>query len=246
MRSNNAGGKPWDPRSDPRIWITQLSQHTAQNSQRDIYKRLTSLCQQTQVSLVSGLCLYETQPSRMTLAREKSNRIYWSTLRPIGGKRSRTKPTVHTVGAKPTNVNHEIKQCGRKTMGSSQWSLIQRNTQLSQHTVQNSQRDIYKRLTSLCQQTQVSLVSGLCLYETQPSRMTLAREKSNRIYWSTLRPIGGKRSRTKPTNVGAKPTNVNHEIKQCGRKTLGSSQWSTYLNHSAFAAHCSKLTKRHL
>ena len=102
--------------------------------------------------------------------------------------------------------------------------------------------DIYKRLTSLCQQTQVSLVSSLCLYKTQPSRMTLAREKSNRIYWSTLRPTGGKRSRTRPTKVGAKPTSVNHEIKQCGRKTLGSSQWSTYLvNHSAFAAHCSDI-----
>ena len=180
----------------------------------------------------------------MTLAREESDRIYWSTLRPIGGKRSRTKPTAHTVGAKPTNVNHEIKQCGRKTMGSSQWSLIQRNTQLSQHTVQNSQRDIYKRLTSLCQQTQVSLVSGLCLNETQPSRMTLAREKSNRIYWSTLRPIGGKRSRTKPTNVGAKPTNVNHEIKQCGRKTLGSLQWSLIQRNTQLTQHTVQNSQR--
>ena len=51
---------------------------SGQNESTDIYKRLTSLCQQTQVSLVSSLCLYKTQPSRMTLAREKSNRIYWS------------------------------------------------------------------------------------------------------------------------------------------------------------------------
>ena len=210
------------------------------------------MCQQTQVSLVSGLCLNKTQPSRMTLASEKSTRIYWSTLRPIGGKRSRAKPT--NVGAKPTNVNHEIKQCGRKTLGSSQWSLIQRNTLLSQHTAQNSQRDIYKRLTSLCQQTQVSLVSGLCLNkprptgelpgleQTQPSRMTLAREKSTRIYWSTLRPIGGKRSRTKPTNVGAKPTNVNHEINNAEGKPWDPRSDHLYSEHSAIAAHCSKPT----
>ena len=49
------------------------------------------------------------------------------------------------------------------------WAHFQQNMSMALYSklVPQQLKDIYKRLTSLCQQTQVSLVSGLCFNETQ-------------------------------------------------------------------------------